>query len=138
MIKVKTVGELAAGLYSEIEQISNDILNKMSTHVEGMITIDYTKRVQQSHYPLRNPMTKEVLESMPPVEIAKRVERLVSEDSAVVYMPPGTAADKSARMQELFGGKPWQAVRTKMQDLNYVNSVLPQIGLPGLRAKPTV
>ncbi|MEM3000629.1 MAG: hypothetical protein QXU32_00605 [Nitrososphaerales archaeon] len=134
MILIRSVDELVDSLHKEVDRISGDILYKLSKHVYDEITSDYSGRVQRDHYPLRNPMTREIIESMPPSLIADEIRHSVFDrESAIVYVPPGTEADKSARMQELYGGKPWQIIRSKMTNPDYVRGVMPIVGLNGIK-----
>jgi hypothetical protein len=130
--------ELVAGFRNEIKKISKAALGGLAAHIKDAVVSDYTKRVQQNHYPLRNPMTKKEMDSMPPKDIAKYVTKTVMVEKAIVYVPQKTEADKSGRMQELYGGKPWQKIRTNMQNLDYVNRILSQQGLEGLKAIPKI
>lgn len=120
---------------TEIPKVSKDVLDGLSTHVEIEVKKDYETRVQQLG-PIRHPVTKQVLSEMQPREIAKFVKRFVEGNRAVTYI--AQQADREARRQELYGGKPWQAIRGKMQNIDYINSILPELRLQGLRAKPIV
>lgn len=135
-MKVKSLEQLRVELKKGVRRAANASLEALSQHVESAVIADYIKRVQQLHYPLRNPKTRDVIESMPPKVIATHLKRIVSPEKATVYVPPGTDADRSSRMQELYGGKPWQKIRTEMQNLENVNSVLNLMGLKGIKAIP--
>lgn len=135
-MKVKSLKELRTELTKGVQRAANAALEGLSEHVKNAVVNDYIKRVQQMHYPLRNPKTRAVMDSMPPMEIAKTLKRIISPEKATVYVPPNTEADRAARMQELYGGKPWQKIRSDMQNLENVNSVLKQMGLNGITAMP--
>lgn len=134
-IRVDNVKDLMVGFTDHINAAKKDILTKLSTHVKSSVVTDYVKRVQQLYYPLRNPKTGEILESMPPSEIADFVTKSVFADRAVVYLPPNTEADKSGRMQELWGGRPWSEMRMKMMNLEYLNRVFTMLGMKGIKAQ---
>ena len=135
-MKVKNLTQLRTELTKGVQRAANAALEGLSEHVRFTVTDDYVKRVQQTYYPLRNPKTRAVMDSMPPKEIAKTIRRIVTAEKSMVYIPPDNEADKSARVQELYGGKPWQKIRSDMQDLENVNSVLKQMGLNGIKAMP--
>ena len=136
--EVKNLKELDRAMSADVYRISKAILGKLADHVKTEVVDDYTKRVQRDHYPVRNPINKEEIESMPPKEIARFVLKTVMPERAIIYIRPGTQANRSGRIQELYGGKPWQKIRTKMQNLDYVNQMLSSKGLGGVKAKPTV
>jgi hypothetical protein len=135
-MKVKSLKQLRAELTKSVQRAASAVLEGLSEHVRLTVINDYVKRVQQLHYPLHNPKTRAVMDSMPPKEIAAAIKRIISPEKAMVYVPSGTDADKSARMQELYGGKPWQKIRIEMQNLENVNAVLNLIGLKGIKAIP--
>ena len=135
-MKVKGLEQLRAELTKGVQRAANAALEGLSEHVRSAVVTDYIKRVQQLHYPLRNPKTRAVMDSMPPKQIATAIKRMVSPEKAMIYMPPDIEADKSARMQELYGGKPWQKIRVEMQNLDKVNAVLSLMGLKGITAIP--
>jgi hypothetical protein len=135
VIKIDNTEQLVNGLRDEMQKIGDAVLEALADSVAADMASDYQKRVQSLHYPIRNPETKEPIESMPPTEIAGKLEKKVTENSAQVYIPPSGPADVSARMQELYGGSPWMKIRSKMQDLSYVNQVLASNGLKGIKAK---
>lgn len=134
MIKVNNIKELREELTRGINRAAQASLEALTEHVRASVVEDYTKRVQQLFYPLRNPTTKAVLDSMAPKDIARKINKIISDDKGTVYIEPKTEADKSGRMQELYGGKPWQKIRTDMQNLDYVNKVLGLMGLKGIKA----
>jgi len=134
MIKAKNINELRQGLTNHVIKAANASLEALVEYVNISVVNDYTKRVQQLYYPLRNPRTKAVLDSIPPKEIAKNVNKIISENKGVVYIEPKTEADKSGRMQELYGGRPWQNIRSDMQNLDYVNRALNLMGIKGIKA----
>lgn len=134
-IKVDNIKDLMSGLKDNVEIVKKDIMRKLSDHIKISVVGDYTKRVQQLYHPLKNPETGDILESMPPQEIADFVTKTIFQNKAVVYLPPNTEADKSGRMQELYGGRPWFEMRMKMLNLDYMNRILPMVGLKGLKAK---
>ncbi len=129
------IDEMIGEMKAEMPKVSNAALEALSAHVEREVKNDYETRVQQLG-PIRHPITKQVLSMMEPRDIARHVKRIVEADRAVTYV--ADEADREGRRQELYGGKPWQMIRGKMQDINYVNSIIPEIGLLGLKAKPVV
>ena len=135
-MNVKNFNHLREELKKGVRRAADATLEVLSQHVETAVIADYIKRVQQLHYPLRNPKTRAVMESMPPKVIATHIKRIVTTEKATVYLPPGTDADQAGRMQELYGGKPWQKVRLDMQNLENVNAVLNLMGLKGIKAIP--
>jgi hypothetical protein len=135
-MNVKNFDHLQEELTKAVRRAADAALEVLSQHVESTVIADYIKRVQQLHYPLRNPKTRAVMESMPPKVIATHIKRIVSPEKATVYLPPGTDADQAGRMQELYGGKPWQKIRLDMQNLENVNAVLNLMGLKGIKAIP--
>lgn len=134
MVKIQNIKELREVLIERIKLAADASLKALTEHTYVSVMDDYIKRVQQLHYPIRDPRTKKILESMPPNEIAKAVTKIVLENKGTIYIEPKTEADKSGRMQELYGGKPWQKIRTDMQNLDYVNRVLINMGLKGIKA----
>ena len=134
MIKIQNIKELKEVLLERIKIAADASLKALTEHTHVSVMDDYIKRVQQLHYPIRDPRTKKILESMPPSEIAKTVIKIILDNKGTVYIEPKTEADKSGRMQELYGGKPWQKIRTDMQNLDYVNRVLANMGLKGIKA----
>ena len=134
MIKVKDIKELKQELTKHIVKAANASLEALTEHTRTSVIEDYIKRVQQLYYPLRNPQTKAVLDSMAPKDISRYVNKIISENKGTIYITPKTEADKSGRMQELYGGKPWQKIRTDMQNLDYVNRVLNIMGIKGIKA----
>lgn len=135
-MNVKNLEQLRIELTKGVHRAANAALEGLSEHVRMTVVNDYIKRVQQLHYPLRNPKTRAVMDSIPPKQIATTIKRMVTPEKAMVYVPPGTDADKSARMQELYGGKPWQKIRIDMQNLENVNMALGLMGLKGITAIP--
>lgn len=129
------IDQLFDEMKTEIPKISNTVLEALSAHIEKEVKNDYETRVQKLG-PIKHPITKQIMSEMEPKEIAKYVERFVEGNRAVAYIAQHTPADKEGRRQELYGGKPWQAIRGKMQNLDYVNGALSEIGLTGLKAKP--
>lgn len=127
------VNKMMEAMKMEIPKISGAVLEALSDHIQKEVKKDYETRVQRLG-PILHPVTKEVLSKMEPKQIATYVERFVEANRAVTYV--AEAADKEARRQELYGGKPWQMIRGKMQDLDYVNGILPELGLQGIKAKP--
>lgn len=137
-IKVSDVKTLMDGMRSEIPKFAEAALEKLSDYIKQVVTEDYQGRVQRGHFPLRHPVTNEVMSKMEPKDIAASIEKFVEGLRAVVYIPQGTDADREGRRQELFGGKPWQKIRGEMQNLDAMNEVLPNIGLRGFKAKTIV
>jgi hypothetical protein len=131
------IDQLFDAMKTEIPKVSNAALEALSSHIEKEVKNDYETRVQQLG-PIKHPITKQVLSEMEPREIARHVERFVEGYRAVAYIARETPADKEGRRQELYGGKPWQVIRGKMQNLEYINSILPELGLIGIKAKPVV
>lgn len=129
------IDEVIAAMQTEIPKVSSNVLEALSDHIQKEVKKDYETRVQQLG-PIIHPITKQVLSEMQAKEIAQYVERFVESNRAVTYVTE--VADKEARRQELYGGKPWQAIRGKMQNLDYVNGILPELGLHGIKAKPVV
>lgn len=129
------VNDLIEAMGTELPKVSDAILHAFSDHVQKEVQQDYQTRVQQMG-PIRHPITKEVLSKMEAREIARYVEHFVEGNRAVTYV--ADAADKEGRRQELYGGKPWQAIRGKMQNIDYINGILPGLGLRGITAKPVV
>jgi hypothetical protein len=127
------VDQVISAMQSEIPKVSDAVLDALSDHIQKEVKRDYETRVQQLG-PIIHPVTKQVLSEMEPREISKYVERFVEGYRAVTYV--AEQADKEGRRQELFGGKPWQAIRGKMQNIDYVNGILPGLGLHGIKAKP--
>lgn len=138
VIKTNDLQIVIDGLKSQVDKVAQAILEALAERAFSTVVADYNKRLQLLHYPLRNPKTKEVLDSMPPSQIAKFVKKVIMQDTAYVYLPPGTEADKAGRMQELYGGKPWQMIRMKMQEFDYINAALAEAGLKGIKAKTIV
>lgn len=133
---VKSIEHLRQELLNGLKRASGAVLEGLSQHVHTTMTDDYVKRVQHLHYPIRHPMTRAIVESLQPKDIVHSMIKTVTENRSIVYVTPGTDADKAARMQELFGGKPWQKIRVDMQNLDYVNAVLSSMGMRGIKAMP--
>lgn len=131
---VRNLNHLREELIKGVRRAANASLESLSQHVYVTVTDDYIKRIQQLHYPMRHPQTREIVESMQPKDIVHSIVKSITEVKAVVYITPKTEADKSARMQELYGGKPWQKIRVDMQNLDYVNFVLASMGMRGIKA----
>lgn len=129
------VNDLIQAMSTELPKVSDDILHAFSEHVQKEVQRDYQTRVH-SMGPILHPITKEVLSKMEAREIAQYIERFVEGNRAVTYVTE--VADKEARRQELYGGKPWQVIRGKMQSIDYINGILPDLGLKGITAKPVV
>lgn len=137
MKSFNNINQLFDAMKAEIPKVSNAALEALSSHIEKEVKNDYETRVQQLG-PIKHPITKQVLSEMEPREIAKHIERFVEGNRAVTYIARDTPADKEGRRQELYGGKPWQVIRGKMQDINYINGILPELGLVGIKAKTVV
>lgn len=138
MIKVNSVKALMEGMRSEIPKFANVALEHLGEYILKAVKEDYGNRVQRNFFPLKDPVSKQVISKMEPQEIAKSVEKFIEGMRTVVYIPQGTLADQEGRRQELFGGKSWQKIRGEMQDLNKVNEILAEIGLKGFKAKTVV
>jgi hypothetical protein len=135
LINVKNADELELELKTNIMRAGRSVIDSLSDYVKSSVIEDYIRRVQQLYYPLKNPHTKQPLDSMQPSEIAKFITKLIVNDRAIVYIPPNTEADKSARMHELYGGRPWQKIRVEMQNIDHVNRIIKALGIGGMKAK---
>lgn len=122
--EVKSVAELGKELEKVLLPVKKAILGALVSKIKDDVVEDYQKRVQTQHYPLRNPITGDMLDSMPPSDIARFIIKTAFTDRALVYLPPGTEADRSGRMQELYGGRPWQRIRQMVQKLEYAKQAL--------------
>jgi hypothetical protein len=134
-VRVQTVAGAIDGLRSEIPKVSEAILENLGDHVHSAVKNDYRVRCQQSFYPIRHPITGKVISELRPSEIAKSVRKELEQKRVVIFVPPQTKEDVEARKQELYGGRPLQIVRSKMQDTEYVNRVLSKAGLQGVKAR---
>jgi len=137
-IPVKNLKHLINEMTKDIAKIGAKVLDGLGTHINETVVDDYRTRVQANYYPLRNPITKDVIDSIPPIEISKSILMMSMADRVINYIQPGTEVEKSARLQELFGGKTWQMIRTNMQNFEYVNRILTNLGMGSITAKVKV
>lgn len=137
-IKFDNVEDLIPAMESELTKIQSNLLGVLGDHIFFNVESDYKTRVQKEFPAIIHPVTREVVSKMQPKQIAENLEKLVETSRVVVYIPKDTLADQEARRQELFGGKPWERMRGKMMNLDYVQNALNEEGVKGIRVKPVV
>lgn len=125
-----SIDDIFGSMRRSVNNMAKDLLPMVTAYVKKQISDEYKK--------VGTPINIETGKEMEAVDVDMMLDAIdvkIEEGRCIVYIKPGTEADKQARILELFGEAPWRKVINMMKNPDILNRILSDNGINGAKAR---